>query len=424
MSKISVKKGLLALSPLAVFLALYLLLSLLLGDFNAMPITVAFLISSVFSITLLKGKTLDERVDIFSHGASDSNFLLMLWIFILSGAFTACAKEIGSIQATVDLCLHILPPQLILASIFFASCFVSMSLGTSVGTIVAITPITTGIAQETGASLPIMVAAVVGGAFFGDNLSFISDTTIVATRTQGCRMRDKFRTNVRVALPAAAIVLAIYIFMGMKTTGCRMEGTIDWLLVAPYILVLATALCGMNVMSVLTLGIASTGAIALMRNSCGIFQWLGSMGDGILSMGELIIITLLSAGMVGVIRYLGGIDFLLQRLTKNISTRRRAELTIAALTTLTDMCTANNTIALITVGPLAKDISTKYNIDPRRSASIIDTFSCFIQGILPYGNQILIGCAMAGVNTFDIIPYLFYPLLLGVFALLSILRSK
>ncbi len=414
----------LALSPLAVFLALYLVLSLLLGDFNAMPITVAFLIASVFAVTLLRGKTLDERVEIFSHGASDSNFLLMLWIFILSGAFTACAKEIGSIQATVDLCLHILPPQLILASIFFASCFVSMSLGTSVGTIVAITPITTGIALETDASLPIMVAAVIGGAFFGDNLSFISDTTIVATRTQGCRMRDKFRTNARIAIPAAAIVLAIYIFMGMRTTGCRVEGSIDWLLVSPYILVLATALGGMNVMSVLTLGIASTGLIAVTRNSCGVFQWLGSMGDGILGMGELIIITLLSAGMVGVIRYLGGIDFLLQRLTRNITTRRKAELTIAALTTFTDMCTANNTIALITVGPLAKDIATKYNIDPRRSASIIDTFSCFIQGILPYGNQILIACAMAGLNTFDVIPYLFYPLLLGVCAFIAIIRKK
>jgi len=424
MSKISMRRGLLALSPLAVFLVLYLILSILANDFYSVPITVAFLASSVYAITLIRGEKLEERVEVFSRGAASSNLLMMIWIFILAGAFASSAKEMGSIQATVDLSLTLLPPQLILAGLFLGACFISLSVGTSVGTIVALVPIASGIAHETGASMPLVVATVVGGAYFGDNLSFISDTTIVATRTQGCRMSDKFRTNLRIALPAALVVLAIYVFIGMQMKGGHEVRHVDWLLVTPYLLVLVTAVLGMNVLGVLVLGIICTGIIGLCTGNYGFYDWLKAMGDGIMGMSELIIVTLMAAGMVGVIRHLGGIDFLLQRLTSHISGRRGAELSIATLVVLTDLCTANNTIAILTVGPLAKEISAKYGISPRRSASLLDTFSCFAQGIIPYGAQLLMASGLALLNPIEIIAYLYYPIVLGVCALLAIILKK
>ncbi|MCD8266795.1 MAG: Na+/H+ antiporter NhaC family protein [Prevotellaceae bacterium] len=424
MERISTKRGLAALSPLAVFLGLYLALSLLERDFYAVPITVAFLLSSVYSVCLVRGKGLDERVRVFSKGAAQGDLLLMIWIFILAGAFASSAKHIGSVEATVNLCLILLPPRLILASVFLASCLVSLSVGTSVGTIAALTPVSLGLAQASGAELPLMVATVVGGAFFGDNLSFISDTTIVATRTQGCRMRDKFRANLRIALPAAIVVLGVYVLMGLRMNVGGEARQVNWLLVAPYLLVLVTALCGVNVLTVLVLGIGSTCLAGICDGGFRLFQWMGAMGEGILGMGELIIVTLLASGMTGVIRHLGGIDFLVGRLTRRIRGRRGAELTVAALAVLTDLCTANNTIAILTVGSLAREISVTFRLDPRRVASLLDTFSCFAQGIIPYGAQLLIAAGLAGLNPLQIIPYLYYPLVLGVAALLSILWGK
>ncbi len=407
-----------------VFLGLYLALSLLARDFYAVPITVAFLLSSVYSVCLVRGKRLDERARVFSKGAAQGDLLLMIWIFILAGAFASTAKAIGSVEATVNLCLILLPPRLILASVFLASCLVSLSVGTSVGTIAALTPVSLGLAQASGTELPLMVATVVGGAFFGDNLSFISDTTIVATRTQGCRMRDKFRTNLRIALPAAIVVLAIYVLMGCKMSVGGEARQVNWMLVAPYLLVLVTALCGVNVLTVLVLGIGSTCLVGIAGGGFRFFQWMGAMGEGILGMSELIIVTLLAAGMTGVIRHLGGIDFLLSRLTRRIRGARGAELTVAALAVFTDLCTANNTIAILTVGSLAKEISVRFRLDPRRTASLLDTFSCFAQGIIPYGAQLLIASGLAGLNPLQIIPYLYYPMVLGVAALLSILLGK
>ncbi|MCD8285465.1 MAG: Na+/H+ antiporter NhaC family protein [Prevotellaceae bacterium] len=407
-----------------VFLGLYLALSLLARDFYAVPITVAFLLSSVYSVCLVRGKGLDERARVFSKGAAQGDLLLMIWIFILAGAFASTAKHIGSVEATVDLCLILLPPRLILASVFLASCLVSLSVGTSVGTIAALTPVSLGLAQASGTELPLMVATVVGGAFFGDNLSFISDTTIVATRTQGCRMRDKFRTNLRVALPAAIVVLLLYVAMGCKMSVGGEARQVNWMLVAPYLLVLVTALCGVNVLTVLVLGIGSTCLVGCLDGGFQFFRWMGAMGDGIMGMSELIIVTLLAAGMTGVIRHLGGIDFLLSRLTRRIRGQRGAELTVAALAVFTDLCTANNTIAILTVGSLAKEITLKFRLDPRRTASLLDTFSCFAQGIIPYGAQLLIASGLAGLNPLQIIPYLYYPMVLGVAALLSILLGK
>ena len=438
------KSGLLALSPLMVFLAFYLAFSLLAHDFYSVPITVAFMVASAYSVFLLRGMSLDERIKVYSKGAAHSNLLMMVWIFILAGAFAHSAKQMGAIQATVDLCLWALPPQWLLAGLFLAACFISLAVGTSVGTIVALVPIATGIAStisqlenstisqfsilnpqfsilNSQSSLPLVVAAVVGGAYFGDNLSFISDTTIVATQTQGCRMSDKFRLNARIVVPAALLVLLAYVALGWSIHVGQAPKQIDWVLVVPYPLVLGTAVLGMNVMMVLVLGILSTGVVGMLRGSYRFYEWLTAMGEGILSMGELIIVTLMAAGMVGVIRQLGGIDYILQSLTRRISGKRGAELSIAGLVVFTNFCTANNTIAILTVGNLAKDISERFGIDPRRTASILDTFSCFAQGIIPYGAQMLMASSLALINPIEIIPYLYYPFVMGAFMLLAIL---
>ena len=434
-SMVNSKRGWLALSPLIVFLAFYFVFSLLAHDFYSVPITVAFMVSSAYSILLLRGLPLDERIKVYSKGAAHSNLLMMVWIFILAGAFAYSAKQMGAIQATVDLCLWALPPRFLLAGLFLASCLISLSVGTSVGTIVALVPIATGIASsmENGQSVmsyevlnlpfstPLVVATVVGGAYFGDNLSFISDTTIVATQTQGCQMRDKFRTNARIVIPAALLVLIFYVLLGWNMQVTHEVSSIDWFLVVPYLLVLGTAIMGMNVMMVLVLGIISTGVIGILRGTYRFYEWLTAMGEGILGMGELIIVTLMAAGLVGVIRYLGGVDFILERLTQRITGKRGAELSLAGLVVFTNFCTANNTIAILTVGNLAKEISQRFGIDPRRSASILDTFSCFAQGIIPYGAQMLMASSLALINPIEIIPYLFYPFVMGLFMLVSII---
>ena len=421
MDKIPHSAGWLALSPLVVFLAFYLSLSLLAHDFYSVPITVAFMLTGIYSVCLIRGLPLMQRIEVFSRGAAQPGLLMMIWIFILAGAFAASAKQMGAIQATVNLCMWMLPPQLLLAGLFLAACFISLSVGTSVGTIVALVPIASGIAQQTGMALPLVVAAVVGGAYFGDNLSFISDTTIMATQTQGCRQSDKFRLNARIVVPAAAVVLVGYIVVGWNMHMEQSVHSVDWVLVVPYLIVLVTAVMGMNVMAVLALGLLSTGIIGMARGSYRFYEWLNAMGEGILGMDELIIVTLLAAGMVGVIRHLGGIDYILQTLTRRISGKRGAELSIAGLVVLTNFCTANNTIAILTVGNLVKDIATRFGIDPRRSASILDTCSCFAQGIIPYGAQMLMASSLAALNPIEIIPHLYYPFVMGTFMLMAIL---
>ena len=423
--------GWLALSPLFVFLTFYLVFSLLAHDFYSVPITVAFMVASAYSLFLLRGLPLDERIKVYSRGAAHSNLLMMVWIFILAGAFAYSAKQMGAIQATVDLCLSVLPSRLLLAGLFLAACFISLSVGTSVGTIVALVPIATGIASSIDnfqfsifnfqSTTPLLVGIVVGGAYFGDNLSFISDTTIVATQTQGCRMSDKFRMNARIVVPAAVVVMLAYVALGWHMTVPPVAREVDFVLVIPYLIVLLSALGGMNVMMVLVLGILSTGVIGIWRGTYRFFEWLNAMGEGILSMGELIIVTLMAAGMVGVIRQLGGIDFILHALTRRILGRRGAELSLAGLVVFTNFCTANNTIAILTVGNLARDISQRFGIDPRRSASILDTFSCFAQALIPYGAQLLMASSLALINPIEIIPYLYYPFVMGLFMLLSIL---
>jgi Na+/H+ antiporter NhaC len=415
------KKGLLALSPLAVFILLYLVTSIIARDFYKVPITVAFLAASAYAVVISGGIPLRQRIDIFSRGAATGQMMLMIWIFILAGAFAHTAKVMGAIDATVSLTLTLLPGSMLLAGLFLAACFISISVGTSVGTIVALTPIAAGIAQQTGASIPMMTAVVVGGSFFGDNLSFISDTTIVATSTQGCKLSDKFRVNSFIVFPVALIIFVVYILMGSGITSPQHIPDVPLLKVLPYLVVLVTALLGMNVMAVLTVGILLTGAIGLADGSFDIYSWFRAMGDGITGMGELIIITMMAGGLLEIIKHNGGIDFIIKGLTRHVSSKRGAELAVAALVSMVNFCTANNTVAIITVGGIAKQIGDRYGVDNRKCASILDTFSCFVQGIIPYGAQILMAAGLAALNPVSILPYLYYPYTLGIVALLAIL---
>ena len=413
--------GWIALSPLFVFLFTYLVVSLLINDFYKVPITVAFLIASGYAVAITKGYPLEQRINFFSKGAANKNILLMIWIFILAGTFAQSAKTMGSIDATVNLMLQILPGNLLLAGIFVAACFISLSIGTSVGTIVALTPIAIGLVERVEVSLPFMVAIVIGGSFFGDNLSFISDTTIASTRTQGCVMRDKFKVNSQIVIPAALIVLGIYIYLGLPLHAPLQVDQVEWIKVVHYFIVLGTALSGIHVILVLSLGILSSGLIGMITGQMGLFSWFGAMGDGILGMGELIIITLFAGGMLELIRFNGGIDFIIRGLTKRINSKRGAELCIAGLVSIANICTANNTIAIITVGPIAKDIAVKFKLDRRKTASILDTFSCFIQGMIPYGAQLLMAAGLAQISPISIVANLYYPFTMGIIALLAIL---
>ena len=413
--------GWLALSPLFVFLCLYLVSSIIANDFYRIPISAAFLLASIYGILICRGKSLEERVSVFSRGAGNRNVLLMIWIFVLAGAFAATAKQIGAIDATVNLALKILPEKLLYAGLFLASCFISMSIGTSVGTIVALVPVAAGIAQEIGAGEAMITAIIVGGAFFGDNLSFISDTTIAATRTQECSMSDKFKVNFRIVGPAAVVVTLLYIFLGKSVSVVPEAGAVELALLIPYILVIILAITGVDVSAVLAIGIAVNAVIGFAQGTLDWSGWLEGIGSGISGMGDLIIVTMLAGGMLEVIRENGGLDFIVKGMTRHIRGKRGAELSIAGLVSLANLCTANNTIAIITTGEIARDITRRFGLDPRKSASILDTFSCLIQGLIPYGAQLLMAAGLAGISSISIIGYLYYPFVMGVFALGAIL---
>lgn len=414
-------KGFIALSPLLVFITLYLITSIAAGDFYQMPITVAFMVASIYAVAISGGYTLQRRIAAYSSGAGSPNMMLMLWIFVLAGAFAQAAKTMGSIDATVNVTLSLLPSNMILAGLFLAACFISLSIGTSVGTIIALTPIAAGLANHTAASIPLMTAVVVGGSLFGDNLSFISDTTVVATSTQECKMKDKFHVNAFIVMPAAAVILLIYLLLGQNISSPTDIAEIEFLKVTPYLIVLICAIFGMNVMAVLTLGLLLTGVIGIADGSYDFFGWTKAMGQGITNMGELIIITMMAGGLLEVIKQNGGIDFIIQTLIRHVKDKRGAELAIGTLVALVDICTANNTVAIMTVGPIAKQVGDRYGVDNRKCASILDTFSCAMQGIIPYGAQLLMAAGLAAINPIDIMPWLFYPIAIGIAALLSIL---
>ena len=409
-----------SLSPILLFLCLYLVTSLVAQDFYKVPITVAFLVSSVYAVCITKG-TLAERLEIYAEGVREKNMMLMLWIFLLAGAFATSAKSMGAIDATVALALRSLPSSFLLPGIFLAACFISLAVGTSVGTIAALIPVAVGIADEASLSLPFVVAIVVGGAYFGDNLSFISDTTIVATQTQGCKMSDKFRVNSRIVLPAALLILLLYYYIGRDITPPTDISTVSFWKVLPYLAVIILAVCGINVLIVLLIGIVLCGIIGMSSGEYDLFGWFQSMADGMTGMSELLIMTLLAAGLLSVVRHNGGIRIITATLTRHISHQRGAEFVIASLVCLVNICTANNTVAIMTAGPVAADISHRFGIDPRKAASLLDTASCFTQTLLPYGAQMLIAAGLAGVSPLTVLPHLYYPMALVLAVVLAIL---
>ena len=414
------KKGIWALSPLIVFITLYVVTSIVAGDFYKVPVTVAFMASSIYAIATCGGFPLAKRINLFSRGASSDNLMLMLWIYVLAGAFADSAKEMGSVDATVNCALRFLPSNMLLPGLFIAACFISLSIGTSVGTIVALVPIAATMAHTIGADIPLLTAIIVGGAYFGDNLSFISDTTVVATQTQGCKMSDKFKVNAFIVVPAAIAILLVYFYMGYGLNVPPLTKNVEYLKILPYLAVLITAIAGMNVMAVLTIGVILSGAIGIFVGSYNLIGWMEAMGQGIAGMGELVIIAMLAGGMLEIIRENGGIDYLISKLTSRVNSKRGAELSIAALVSMVNVCTANNTVAIITVSGIAKQLSEKFGIDPRRTASLLDTFSCIAQGIIPYGAQMLMASGLAKLSPVEILLYLYYPYALAAVTMASI----
>ena len=419
------KKGLLALSPLILLIAMIALFTGYSAEEShkdtSLSLTVAFMISSIYAVAISGGMPIRKRIDTYSRGAGANNLMLMLWIYVLAGAFAASAKAMGAVDATVNLALSLLPASMILPGLFLAACFISLSIGTSVGTIVALVPIAAGLAHSVDANLALTVAIIVGGAYFGDNLSFISDTTVVATQTQGCQMSDKFRVNALIVIPAAIIILIIYGILGAGTKAPTHIDAVQYMKVLPYIVVLVTAIAGMNVMAVLTLGSILCGIIGIIDGGYDIFGWFSAMGNGVIGMGELIIIAMMAGGMLEIIRENGGIDFIISKITAHVNSKRGAELSIAALVSMVNICTANNTVAILTVGNISKKIGDKFGVDNRKAASILDTFSCTIQGLIPYGVQMLLAAGLSGLSPLDIIPYLYYPMAIGLAALFAIL---
>lgn len=411
----------LALIPLAVFLVVYLGSSILAKDFYAISTIVPFLAASLTALLMNRKEKFQNKVEIFCKGAGNSNIILMVMIFILAGAFAQVAKDMGAVDSTVNLGLSLLPSSLLIPGMFIISCFIAVSIGTSMGTIVALVPIAVGIASKTGIESALAVGAIVSGAMFGDNLSIISDTTIAATRTQGCEMKDKFRMNFIIVLPAAIITALIFMILTRNSDTIIIE-TLSYNLIKiiPYIMVIITALLGVDVIIVLLLGILSSGIIGFIYGSFDILGFFNSISTGISGMSELIIISLLIAGTIEIIKYNGGIDFILNKGLKNFKSKRGAEYGIATLVSLVDICTANNTVAIVTVGPIAKDISNKYDLEPKRVAGILDMFSCVFQGIIPYGAQLISAAALATISPIAIMKFLFYPYLMGICAIISI----
>jgi Na+/H+ antiporter NhaC len=425
------KKGLLALSPLFLLIVLIVAFTVYSVDSShqdtSLSLTVAFMISSIYAVAISGGMPVRKRVDTYSKGAGANNLMLMLWIYVLAGSFAASAKAMGAVDATVNLALSILPASMILPGLFLAACFISVSIGTSVGTVVALVPIAAGLAHSMDANVGMMTAIIVGGAYFGDNLSFISDTTVVATQTQNCKMSDKFKVNSMIVVPAAVLVLIAYSVMGVGLQAPTHINEVEYMKVLPYLTVLVTAIAGMNVMAVLTLGTLLCGAIGIGSHLLGasgsydLFGWFSAMGNGIIGMGELIIIAMMAGGMLEIIRENGGIDFIINKITAHVNGKRGAELSIAALVSMVNICTANNTVAILTVGNISKKIGDRFGVDNRKAASILDTFSCMVQGLIPYGVQMLLAAGLANLSPMDILPYLYYPLAIGVAALLAIL---
>ena len=414
-----------ALLPLAVFLIVYAGTSIIAKDFYAVSVIVPFLISAIVALSMNKKRTFEDKLQDFCKGAGNSNVILMILIFVLAGAFAQVAKAMGAVDSTVNFGLSILPTSILVPGVFIIASFIALSVGTSMGTIVALVPIAVGISEKTGIAVAIVVGAVVSGAMFGDNLSMISDTTIAAVRTQGCELKDKFKVNFLIVLPAAIItaILLTVVTSGYSTT-LNDNYNYELIKVLPYLLVLVGALCGVNVFALLGSGIIFASIVGLLTNSFDIFGLIEAISGGISGMYELSLLAITIGGVVSLIKFNGGIDYVLYFITSKINSKKGAEFGIAALVSVIDLCTANNTIAIVAAGPLAKDIADKYDIDKRKTASILDIFSSCWQGIIPYGAQLLTAAGVAAISPVEIIPFLYYPGLMFICGILSITFSN
>jgi Na+/H+ antiporter NhaC len=393
------------------------------GGVSNAPLLFIFVVSAMVGVALTRGVSFSERIAIFSRGAGSENLLLMVWIFMLAGAFAATAKEMGAAEAMVNVTLRFLPAKFALAGLFMAACLTSLCMGTGVGTIVALMPIAAGLADKTSMTLPLVAAAVVGGAFFGDNLSFISDTTIVSTQTQGCKLSDKFRFNIKMVLPAAIVGTVLYVFLGAEASEPLSSNLspLTFTKVLPYLAVLVCAAFGMNVLMVLSLGSLLTLVTGWADGSYDLMGWTNAALTGVMGMSELILISMLAGGIFALIRYNGGLEFMIDLIIRRVKTRAGAEWSICGLVAFANICTANNTIAILSVGDIAKRVAKQFDIDPRRSASLLDTTSCCIQGILPYGAQLLMASGLAGISAMSIVPWLFYPALLALTVVITVI---
>lgn len=409
-----------ALLPLGVFLVLFVGSGIITGDFYKLPVLVAIIIAAIVALAMNRKDSLNVKVERFAKGAGHPDIIIMVLIFILAGAFSEVAKGMGAVDSTVNLALSVLPQSLVVVGIFVIGAFISISMGTSMGTIAALGPIAVGISEQAHVSITLAIAAVVGGAMFGDNLSVISDTTIAAVRTQKTNMSDKLKVNFFIVLPAAIVTVILLLVMTLGNTSSVEIKDFSWFKILPYVGVLVAAIFGANVLSILTGGIVLAGVIGLADGSYTLSSLAKTVTEGIGGMSELIILSLLIGGMVELIRYNGGIQFLLNLLTRRIQTKKGGEFSIAGLVSLTNLATANNTISIITAGPLAKEISDKYSIDNRKSASLLDLFSCSVQGLIPYGAQMLLAAGFAKVSPVEIIPFTFYPMLTAVCGIIAI----
>lgn len=411
-----------ALIPLLLFVLLFLGVGIISGDFTTMPLNVAITITVIVALLMNRKETFAKKVEVFTKGAGHSNIILMMLIFILAGAFSTTAEKMGGVSSTVNLGLSLIPQNLIIVGLFIICMFVSISMGTSVGTVAAIAPVGFGFAQATDVPAALAMATVVGGAMFGDNLSMISDTTIAAVRTQKTKMSDKFKVNFKIVLPGAIITIIILFFL---TNGISIDHTKNYdynlIKVIPYLLVLILALVGINVIIVLIGGTVLAGIIGLIDGSFGWNGLLNVISKGIIGMEDIAMIALLIGGLVGIIQHNGGIDWLLNFVRSKVKSKRGAELGIASLVSAADISTANNTISIIMAGPLAKNIADEYDVDPRKSASILDIFGGCFQGLLPYSPQVISAAGVAGISPFLMLQYSIYPILLGVCGLVAII---
>ncbi|MBY8909421.1 Na+/H+ antiporter NhaC family protein [Salinicoccus roseus] len=412
----------LALLPLLVFVALFIGTGIIARDFQAMPITVAVIIAIVAAMFIKPKDRLNEKIGILTRGAGRENIMLMVLIFLLAGAFSQVAENMGAVESTVNLGLSLLPSNLLLIGLFIICCFISISMGTSTGTVVALAPIAIGIAGQTDLSLALALATVIGGAMFGDNLSVISDTTIVSTQSQEVKMADKFKTNFFIVLPGAiATVIILWFISSGQTTTPATDLDYNLFKVLPYLAVLVIALLGVNVLIVLSGGIVFAGLVGVLDGSYTFTSFVAAAGEGIGNMQNIAIIAILIGGLIALIQHYGGIDYLLHFITSRIRSRKGAEFGIAALVSATDLSTANNTISIIITGPLAKDIADEYGVDRRKSASILDIFAAAFQGLIPYGGQMLAAAGLAAISPVAMIPYSIYPAMLLICGIIAIL---